>query len=114
MKHRKISANVTVIHLAKASVLYSYDTPVAAYIPSAVNEGATAGYVRTSKKHSTTTTGHINKWIEDTCDRQSPPDALEITQDDIEHIAQGGAWQEKFLWSPLGGVIRIIPRPAQR
>jgi hypothetical protein len=38
-------------------VFFSYKTPVAAYVPE-------LGYVRTVKKWSTTTSRHINKWLE--------------------------------------------------
>lgn len=38
-------------------VLVSYNTPVAAFVPS-------RGYIRTSTKWSVTTSKHINKWLE--------------------------------------------------
>ena len=38
-------------------VFFSYNTPVAAYVPE-------LGYVRTVKKWSTTTSRHINKWLD--------------------------------------------------
>ncbi len=38
-------------------VFFSYKTPVAAYVPE-------LGYVRTVKKWSTTTSRHINKWLQ--------------------------------------------------
>ena len=38
-------------------VLFSYETPVAAFI-----EGE--GYVRTATKYSVTTSRHINKWLD--------------------------------------------------
>jgi len=38
-------------------VFFSYKTPVAAYVPE-------LGYVRTVKKWSTTTSRHINKWLD--------------------------------------------------
>ena len=38
-------------------VFFSYKTPVAAYVPELC-------YVRTVKKWSTTTSRHINKWLE--------------------------------------------------
>jgi hypothetical protein len=37
-------------------VLFSYQTPVAAFHPN-------QGWIRTSKKFSVTTTKHINKWL---------------------------------------------------
>ena len=38
-------------------VFFSYKTPVAGYVPE-------LGYVRTVKKWSTTTSRHINKWLD--------------------------------------------------
>lgn len=38
------------------SVLFSYDTPVAAQLPS-------GRYVKTEEYHSRTTSRHINKWL---------------------------------------------------
>lgn len=39
-------------------VLYSYSTPVAAYVPE-------RGYLKTSTFYSVTTSKHINKWLPD-------------------------------------------------
>lgn len=59
MKLRNLGPNQTQLHLTYEGleyvVLFSYDTPVAALI------GPT--YYRTSKKHSVTTSRHINKWL---------------------------------------------------
>ena len=38
-------------------VLYSYSTPVAAYVVG-------RGYIRTELYHSVTTSKHINKWLD--------------------------------------------------
>ncbi len=57
MKLKKIGSNMTELWTDSACVLFSYDTPVAAN-----NFGE--GFVRTSTKHSQTTTRHINKWLD--------------------------------------------------
>lgn len=58
MKLNKVANNVTELSLACGTVvLFSYNTPVAAMLPS-------GRYVRTTEKYSQTTTKHINKWLE--------------------------------------------------
>ena len=57
MKLIPIATNQTEIEIGKGvSVLFSYKTPVAAFIPG-------QGYIRTNYKWSRTTSKHINKWI---------------------------------------------------
>jgi hypothetical protein len=56
MKVRDIGSNMTELELGSTTVLFSYQTPVAAHI-----EGD--GYIRTSRKWSVTTSRHINKWL---------------------------------------------------
>lgn len=56
MKVRNIGSNMTELELGSKTILFSYQTPVAAHI-----EGE--GYVRTSKHWSVTTSRHINKWL---------------------------------------------------
>lgn len=57
MKLRNIGSNQTEIEIGKGVyVLFSYATPVAAFIPG-------QGYLRTNHKWSRTTTKHINKWV---------------------------------------------------
>ena len=54
----EISANCCELRKANGvRVLFSYDTPVAAFIPS-------KGFVRTVEKYSVTTTRHVNAWID--------------------------------------------------
>lgn len=56
MKLKSIGSNQTVVTKADGTeVLYSYSTPVAAFIPG-------RGMVQTSTKYSTTTSRHVNKW----------------------------------------------------
>ena len=57
MQIRPIASNMTELVTNGCTVLFSYETPVAAYTP-------TQGYVRTAKWYSQTTTRHINKWLD--------------------------------------------------
>ena len=52
-----LASNMTVLHLPVGSVLFSYETPVAAYVSG-------RGWVRTATKYSKTTTKHINRWLD--------------------------------------------------
>ena len=57
MKLRPISANQNEVELSDGTtVLFSYQTPVAAHIPG-------VGYVRTDKQWSRTTSKHIGQFI---------------------------------------------------
>ena len=49
--------NATVIRIADGEILFSYSTPVAAFV-------AGRGYLRTAQHHSVTTSRHINAWID--------------------------------------------------
>jgi hypothetical protein len=57
MKLRQIASNQTELSLPCGSVVFfSYETPVAAMLPS-------GRYIRTEKKWSVTTSKHLNKWL---------------------------------------------------
>ena len=57
MELTPIAANQNAISFNNGSqVFFSYRTPVAAYCPS-------RGYIRTANHYSSTTTRHINKWL---------------------------------------------------
>jgi hypothetical protein len=57
-----IGANQTMITLADGSqVFFSYNTPVAAYLPG-------EGYLVTATKHSATTSRHVNAWAGKGCE----------------------------------------------
>ena len=56
MQLTPIASNMTEVETSKARVLFSYLTPVAAYVFG-------RGYVKTENWYSVTTTRHINKWI---------------------------------------------------
>jgi len=55
MQLTPIASNMTEVETSEARILFSYRTPVAAYIYG-------EGYVKTDKWWSTTTSRHINKW----------------------------------------------------
>lgn len=56
-----IGANQTMITTFDGKqVLFSYNTPVAAYLPG-------VGYVVTEEKYSTTTSKHVNSWAGKVC-----------------------------------------------
>ena len=55
MRLSPIGSNMTEVETDNARVLFSYRTPVAAYIFG-------EGFVKTSTWYSTTTSRHINKW----------------------------------------------------
>lgn len=57
MKLNPIASNMTELTTTEGTViLFSYQTPVAALLPS-------GRYVKTAKKWSQTTSRHINKWL---------------------------------------------------
>jgi hypothetical protein len=56
MQLTPIASNMTEVETDSARVLFSYRTPVAAYVYG-------VGYVKTDKWWSVTTSRHINKWI---------------------------------------------------
>lgn len=58
MKLNTLGSNQTEIQTASGNrVLYSYSTPVAAYVVG-------RGYIRTATHYSATTSKHINKWLD--------------------------------------------------
>lgn len=71
MKLRKAGHNMTELSLANGTdVLFSYETPVAAFV-----EGE--GYVRTAKHYSATTSKHINKWLSGMVARTVPQEYID-------------------------------------
>ena len=56
MQLTPIASNMTEVETSEARILFSYRTPVAAYIFG-------EGFVRTEQKWSSTTSRHINKWL---------------------------------------------------
>ena len=55
MRLTPIASNMTEVETSEARILFSYRTPVAAYIFG-------EGYVKTDQFWSVTTSRHINKW----------------------------------------------------
>jgi len=57
MKINPLGANKTVLTLADGTeVLFSYGTPVAAFVPG-------QGWLRTERRWSVTTSKHITQWL---------------------------------------------------
>jgi len=57
MRVKNIGANITEVAIERATILFSYETPVAC----CMNDGT--GFFKTNKKWSSTTSRHINKWL---------------------------------------------------
>jgi hypothetical protein len=74
MKIRHIGSNVREIETITGNVvLFSYNTPVAACL----NDGR--GFIRTSRRWSTTISKHINKWLDGA-------KAVEVDQDILNKL----------------------------
>jgi hypothetical protein len=72
MRIRNIGSNQTQLELSNGThILFSYETPVAAFIPG-------KGYVRSSKKYSVTTSKHVNAW--------AGKDASPVPQSEIDAL----------------------------
>jgi hypothetical protein len=57
MKLKVIGSNQTVVSYPDGvDVLFSYNTPVAVFVPG-------SGYLRSSTKYSVTTSKHVNSWV---------------------------------------------------
>ena len=59
MQIKSLGANQVEIQTNSATVLYSYSTPVAAFVLER------NGYIRTNEFWSVTTSRHINQWLRD-------------------------------------------------
>ena len=71
MKLKNLGANKTELHTdSGAVVFFSYSTPVAAQL-------AQGGFVRTSTRHSVTTSKHITQWLEGAAAREVPQSELD-------------------------------------
>lgn len=81
MRLKPQGANQTVIELADGTViLFSYETPVAAFVPG-------RGYFRTDHFWSRTTSKHITQWL----GREGIASAQEAPQAFFNTLAQGRA-----------------------
>ena len=61
------------------SVLYSYSTPVAGYKPN-------IGYVKTNQWYSSTTTRHINRYLNEYCDVPNPDSIPTVDPSEITNL----------------------------
>ena len=76
MRLRQLAANQTEVALpCGAVVFFSYETPVAAMLPS-------GQYIRTEQKFSVTTSKHINKWLAPVADS-----VMIVPQGDLHKLA---------------------------
>ena len=75
MQLTPIASNMTEVETSEARILFSYRTPVAAYVFG-------RGYVRTEKWWSVTTSRHINKWLDGGT-------AKEVPQTYLDTLVQG-------------------------
>ena len=75
MQLTPIASNMTEVETSEARILFSYRTPVAAYVFG-------RGYVRTEKWWSVTTSRHINKWLDGGT-------AKEVSQTYLDKLVQG-------------------------
>ena len=74
MQLTPIASNMTEIETDDARILFSYRTPVAAYVFG-------EGFLKTEKFWSVTTSRHINKWL----DGGTPK---EVTQTYLDNLVQ--------------------------
>ena len=84
MKLKRLGPSMTEVERADGTrILYSYETPCAAYIPRGFGELA-GGWIKTDKFFSRTTAGHVTKWL-------APGARARIVPHyEIEKIADGG------------------------
>ncbi len=73
---KSLGANIIQVTHKCNVILFSYNTPVAAFISEE------SKWIRTNKKWSATTTKHINKWL-GPCKENSE----EVTQDYMDSLA---------------------------
>ena len=76
MQLTPIASNMTEVETSEARILFSYRTPVAAYVFG-------DGFVRTEKWWSVTTSRHINKWIGKDVTTE------EVSQTYLDNLVQG-------------------------
>ena len=71
MKVKNVGSNMIEVETDKATVLFSYSTPVAA----CMKDGT--GFIRTSTRYSVTTSRHINKWLAGANAKEVPQSVLD-------------------------------------
>ena len=65
LKINSIDKNQTEVKTDAMTIFFSYNTPVACFIPG-------QGYFKTSKNWSNTTNRHVNKWLDGIEAEQKP------------------------------------------
>ena len=75
MQLTPIASNMTEVETSEARILFSYRTPVAAYVFG-------EGFVKTDKFWSVTTSRHINKWLDGGT-------ANKVAQTYLDNLVQG-------------------------
>lgn len=75
---KPIGSNITELTIGDVTILYSYQTPVAAHV-------AGVGFYRTARRYSVTTSRHINKWLK----ANGSGTASEVVQPAIDGLAAG-------------------------
>ena len=81
MKLIPLASNQTQLELNDGTViLFSYKTPVAAFVPG-------QGYLRTNHKWSSTTTKHINKWLRGASRLRGAIGVFNVDQSVIDNLA---------------------------
>jgi hypothetical protein len=77
MQIENVGSHQTEVQTDKARILFSYKTPVAAWISG-------RGYVRTSQFWSVTTSKHINMWLRDNyC---NPDEVQKVPQSELDNL----------------------------
>lgn len=78
MKLQPLGKNVTELAFIDGTrILFSYQTPVAAYVPG-------KGYMRTDRHYSVTTSRHVNAWLGDV-------HASRVPQNELDALGKIGA-----------------------
>ena len=77
MQLTPIASNMTEVETSEARILFSYRTPVAAYIFG-------EGFVKTDQFWSVTTSRHIKKWLKD--GHEDLPECKEIPQARLDSL----------------------------
>lgn len=71
MNLKPLGSNRTEVETERATILFSYRTPVAA----CMKDGS--GFIRTDKSWSVTTSRHINQWLQGANARKVPQSVLD-------------------------------------
>lgn len=75
-KLKPLASNMTELDTDKATILFSYSTPVAACLKAPYG----TGFIKTDCRGSAITTRHINKWLQGAT-------AKEVPQRELDNLA---------------------------